>query len=574
MKVRQLSLAPYGAFEDLTLRFSDAAGLHLVYGPNGAGKSTTLEALRSVLFGMAAGAQSFRFDSSRLRLRAELVRANGEAIAFTRRTATKAPLWNALDDTELEAERLAPFLGNFDRQQFVTLFGLDLETMVAGGRDLLKGEGDIGRALFGAGLGGQRLAHVMARLDEDERDLYAERSSKPRVNRALSEYGEVSKALKRATLSESALEGDRRKLTTARKEQDAAIERQRALRRRIDGLMQLARALAALGPLEDKRRARAALGEFTPFDGETSARVQRSSDERAKLLASQEERQRRVAEAEATQVHLRAEARADVLEAVPAVDALSQRRGAFRAAAEDLVQARAEHNEAQAKRGEALRRAGAERAAAATGSAADGSAADGAAATATTDELAEAADAHIERMQRAESEVKRAAREAKHAAVWLSRAQADAARSRAERAAEVAAALDDLAPCDGRASATPSPVGVPSAQQARDVWAELDALRALRLPSKSTLEAHESAWAALEDERALLAQRSGALESELRAVEAQLQELALAPEGAPPTRAEVEAARRARDAALFAAFRATLDTRRGAHRRARDAPRG
>jgi exonuclease SbcD len=52
VRFRSLELVRFGAFEGLVLPFRDGARLHVVHGPNGAGKSTTLDALRSVLFGI------------------------------------------------------------------------------------------------------------------------------------------------------------------------------------------------------------------------------------------------------------------------------------------------------------------------------------------------------------------------------------------------------------------------------------------------------------------------------------------------------------------------------------------
>ncbi|MDZ4772853.1 MAG: AAA family ATPase [Planctomycetota bacterium] len=537
MRFRSLRLAPYGPFENLCLEFQERTGLHLVYGTNGAGKSTTLEALRSVLFGMTAGARSFRFDSSTLRLGAHLVRANGESLSFMRRTASKVPLWSENDQTPLAEERLAPFLGNFDREQFETLFGLDLETMVAGGEDLLKGEGDIGRALFGAGLGGQRLARIVERLDEEVRGLYVERSAKGRVNELIAEHREVLAAQRKASLSASAFEDDRRELARERKAMADAQGEQRELRREFAALQRLLRALAPLRPLETKRQERAALGEFVPLDAESSHSAGRLAEERVRLVRHDEERAQRLADHAHSCVPRREEARPDLLANASMVDALGQRRSAFRDAGTDLAQGRIELEEVRARRDEALGRAGTEdRGAGRDDTARVSAPAESSlavpSAAGTGEELAEAADGHIKRMDGAATEVERCAKEAKRAEALARRAREAVDIQSTEYADLFADELRDLEPFRG----------------------DLDELRALRVPAESAIDECRKRSEALAQKRAEVQVRATTARADEREALQGLALLAASTEGTPPTRGELLAARSARDEVVRSAF--------------------
>ena len=99
MRFTSLRMCPFGTFTDFELTFSQDTGLHLVYGTNGAGKSTTLEALRSVLYGMAQRRKVHA--AAELRIGARIERENGDSLDYLRRTSPKTPLWNATDDAPI-----------------------------------------------------------------------------------------------------------------------------------------------------------------------------------------------------------------------------------------------------------------------------------------------------------------------------------------------------------------------------------------------------------------------------------------------------------------------------------------
>lgn len=261
MRFLSLHMRPYGSFDDKELDFAPqgAGGLHLIYGPNGAGKSTTLRALRAVLFGLAKGADAHRFPSKDLRLGAHLQRSSGEKLEYLRRTASKSPLWLPSDDEALAEEQLSPFLGGMNRDRFVSIYGLDLETMQAGGRELVKGEGDIGKALFGAALGGKHLASILGRLQSEASSLYADNSSKPSINRCLAELKLLDKERNRHTLTVT----DYKRSRKAWEASKDAIEKLEQERKQVQGARRvLEQKLNLLSPLRRLERTREELAGF------------------------------------------------------------------------------------------------------------------------------------------------------------------------------------------------------------------------------------------------------------------------------------------------------------------------
>ena len=113
MRLNRLALIAYGPFRDHTLDFAGRhTALHLVYGPNEAGKSTTLRALRNLLFGIPARSpDNFRHPHPQLRIGAELVRSDGQTLAFIRRKGLRKTLRGEDDQTPLKDEALRAFLG-------------------------------------------------------------------------------------------------------------------------------------------------------------------------------------------------------------------------------------------------------------------------------------------------------------------------------------------------------------------------------------------------------------------------------------------------------------------------------
>jgi len=138
---------------------------------------------------------------------ATLLLPDGSRSSAMRRKARKVTLFAVDEATGAEiTERPLPesaasdLVGGLDLSLYQNLFGLDLNGLVAGSEELLRGEGEVGRSLFQAAAGLASLRTVIADLDEEAAAIFKARGSTGRLNRALSEFDEQRRVLKDATV--------------------------------------------------------------------------------------------------------------------------------------------------------------------------------------------------------------------------------------------------------------------------------------------------------------------------------------------------------------------------------------
>ncbi len=146
MKIGELRLAAVGPFTDVTLDLSGGnRGFHVVYGPNEAGKSSALRAIRYLLYGFPTRlSDDFVHSYAKLRVGGRLTNDRGEELQITRRKANQKSLRDAADEQEIGEDLLRRFLGNADEDLFCRSFGIDHETLVQGGKEIVAGKGDLG----------------------------------------------------------------------------------------------------------------------------------------------------------------------------------------------------------------------------------------------------------------------------------------------------------------------------------------------------------------------------------------------------------------------------------------------
>ncbi|MDE1980743.1 MAG: AAA family ATPase [Betaproteobacteria bacterium] len=210
MKFTRLYLKAFGTFRDRVIELPTGAGkdFHVIFGPNEAGKSTILRAVTGFLFGIPERTgDAFLHDYNALRVGATLLLADGTRLSAMRRKARKATLFSIDDTTGAEiTDRPLPestavdLVGGLDLALYQNLFGLDLNGLVSGSEELLRGEGEVGRSLFQAAAGLASLRTVMADLDEEATEIFKARGSTGRLNRALNEFDEQRRLLKEATV--------------------------------------------------------------------------------------------------------------------------------------------------------------------------------------------------------------------------------------------------------------------------------------------------------------------------------------------------------------------------------------
>jgi uncharacterized protein YhaN len=219
VKIRNIRLAAYGPFSDVTLDLSDQGqDFHLIFGPNEAGKSTALRALRHMLFGIPARTgDNFLHGYTKLRIGARLVNSVGEKIAFLRRKGQAKTLRSWDDETVLDDDALAPFLGGVSAEVFEQMFAIGHEDLIRGGEEIISGQGSIGEALFAAGAGLIRLQKVQKDLEDECGALFKPSGSMPSINQTIKAINGERQAQKDALLLPKTWREHHQELTDAKK---------------------------------------------------------------------------------------------------------------------------------------------------------------------------------------------------------------------------------------------------------------------------------------------------------------------------------------------------------------------
>ena len=263
MKILRLDLRAFGPFSDVSLDLSAGSqGFHLIYGPNEAGKTSALRALRNLLYGIPGNStDNFLHDYRDLRIGATLARRDGQQLEIVRRKGYKGTLLPPDEKEPLEESVLHSFLGGCDQAQFETMFGIDHPGLIAGGRDIIHGQGDIGHVLFAAGAGISDLRTVRNNLEEQAENLFSPRGLKPAVNQALSELNKARKLIRDSQLPSSEWQKHKAALDDAAGQLAAIEEKLGELSRQKTRLQRLAGALPAIGRLRACDEKLAKLGD-------------------------------------------------------------------------------------------------------------------------------------------------------------------------------------------------------------------------------------------------------------------------------------------------------------------------
>ena len=330
MRLLELYLKAFGPFTERRLDLSgdrpgDQAepGLHLVFGPNEAGKSSALRALRALLYGFPRQtSDDFLHTYDQLRVGGRLLLADGSEIAFLRRKGQKSTLLAADDESPLDDGLLDRCLRGIDEKLFATLFGIDHDTLLQGGQELLEQKGDVGQALFAAGLGTRNLRKVLLALDEEADALFRPRGQVKKINQAVAEHQKTKRELADLSLSGREWDGRRKDLDRTREESAALESRLAGLKTERHRLARLVRALPRLAERRILLARGAALGPVVSLPADFSARRREAQEG---LRAAREARAR----AESELAELREEAAGlavprDLLDRAESIETLHQ----------------------------------------------------------------------------------------------------------------------------------------------------------------------------------------------------------------------------------------------------------
>ncbi|HVG07423.1 MAG TPA: AAA family ATPase [Thermoanaerobaculia bacterium] len=261
MRLLDLHLKAFGPFTDRRLDLSEP-GLHVIFGANEAGKSSALRALKVLLFGFhPRSSDDFLHPYDQLRVGGRLLLGDGSEISLLRRKGMKSTLLSPDDESPLSDGLLDRCLQGMEEKLFSSLFGIDHDALVAGGRELLEQHGQVGQALFAAGLGSRNLRRVLESLEKEADDLFLPRGSKPLINQAVADFKEAKRELAASSLSGREFEGDRKELERLRGEAEALSREIATLERESNRLQRLRRTLPLLA---ERGHFRTQLAEMEP----------------------------------------------------------------------------------------------------------------------------------------------------------------------------------------------------------------------------------------------------------------------------------------------------------------------
>ncbi|PCI45233.1 MAG: hypothetical protein COB51_09110 [Moraxellaceae bacterium] len=255
MRLLDLRLDRFGPFTDYTLDLN-GDGVHVIYGPNEAGKSSTLRAITNFLYGFPSRTSDDHLHVQRsLRVGAKVQQADAtgsenNALILYRKKGNKGTLLDEFNQVVDDAT-LTTLLRNLPRDQFITFFGLDSKTLVAGGEDLIKGQGNLGEALFSASMGGQQFQQLLKELEAKQNQLFKSTGSNPKLNVAFKALKSADANHKEHCLKSTAWEKVHRLVEDASIELEAVTSQHKAVYLAKERLHRVARTLPSLSSRTD-----------------------------------------------------------------------------------------------------------------------------------------------------------------------------------------------------------------------------------------------------------------------------------------------------------------------------------
>ena len=357
MRLRRLGLSRYGLFTDRAIDFGERADgrpdLHVVYGPNEAGKSTALAGFLDLLFAFEhRSGYGFLHGYDSMRVEADL-EITGAVRRFARIRKRHGSLLDGNGEPIAEGT-IANALGGMNRETCKAMFSLDDDTLEAGGEEILRSEGDLGRLLFATAAGLTELSGTLERLRGEAARFHKGRARGTELATLKTRLAELDAERKQLDTAAAAFARlvEERDRAAAAYEEAAAARTARATKR--DEAERLLRGLPVLAEI---RRARAELEELgaLPDAPETwFARIGELLDRQPRLTArideNEKQRRRTAEERDALEVD------DSILALAGRIERLDTARARYVTAAEDLPRRRASLAELDAETAAILRR--------------------------------------------------------------------------------------------------------------------------------------------------------------------------------------------------------------------------
>lgn len=261
MRIDRIDLIRYGHFFQRAIDIPQRQPDFLViYGDNEAGKSTLLRGISALLFGVPSRTPDVHScKGPELRIGA-IISSSIAKLSFRRRKGTTATLLSE-NETQIPEDTLTRFLHGLDRARFEQFFGLDHIRLREGGEELLRGEGEIGSALFQAA--GFDLRKLLDTLDNETGELFSPRSKSRVIGSALEEYKQARAQMRKLSLSGAAIKEKQAELERAKSSRDGLNAEAGLLREQLIKLHRIAGNKADVARLQELRAALTAL-EWVP----------------------------------------------------------------------------------------------------------------------------------------------------------------------------------------------------------------------------------------------------------------------------------------------------------------------
>lgn len=275
MKLKRLDLKAFGPFTGRTLAFdSKDPGLHIIFGPNEAGKSSALRALKALFYGFPQQTpDNFLHNYDQLLVGGGLENLNGDTIYFQRR---KKRIGSVIDElgNPLDPKKLLPFLNGVDPEIFESLYGIDHDSLIRGGEEILAQKGEVGQALFAAGAGITSLREVIDQLEKEASDLFKSAGQLPEINKSIKRFKELKKEAKDASLSIREWQNHQTIFKRAVTERTSLEKEREDRHKELRHFERLEQAIPELASLKARQKQLLALGEVIVLSPDFEERYQ------------------------------------------------------------------------------------------------------------------------------------------------------------------------------------------------------------------------------------------------------------------------------------------------------------
>ena len=216
-----------------------------------------------------------------------------------RRKAPKNSLRGQDDIDVIGEDALRRFCGPVDEDQFKSFFGIDHATLVAGGKEIAAGGGNIAQILFSGG-GVNELKSVLAALEQESEAIFTPSGKKRRLNEQLSSLAQAKKLVRDSQLPAAEWTEHRRLLDEAsgrRRVAEAALQANSREKSRLERFARALPLIAELADLQAKLAEVADAPRLSPKFSERRTKAQselqaavRERDRAAEAIAASRER--------------------------------------------------------------------------------------------------------------------------------------------------------------------------------------------------------------------------------------------------------------------------------------------